>query len=142
MNRWVSTKVRSQVLLHGFAYSFPMSGIFSALKYLKIVRHEMVFSNHRNIVDRGTKMCTDLMLAGLISGYRHFGVCFNLLLNKPIAELWEKEAMFYKHGLHMGVWNNYKDGILIMMPLDAGDSYFDNLIPKLVNCFKELNQQN
>lgn len=141
MNSRVATQVRSKILLHGFAYSFPMSGILSALEFLRVIEEEKVLENHNNVVSRMKKVGDDLVSAGLIKGYRNFGVCFNFLLNQPIHDLWDKEQVFYKHGLHIGVWNNYKDGILVMAPLDASDEYFNSLTSKLPNCLTELNQQ-
>jgi adenosylmethionine-8-amino-7-oxononanoate aminotransferase len=140
-NQKVADIVRPKVLLHGFAYSFPMSGIISALEYFDILEREKIFDNYTVIIDKMNNVCNQLYSQQLITGYRHFGVCYNILLNKPINDLWEKEQLFYKHGLHIGVWNNYKNGILIMLPLNANDQYFSDLITKVTKCLTELNQQ-
>jgi adenosylmethionine-8-amino-7-oxononanoate aminotransferase len=142
MNQKVAQIIRPKVLLHGFAYSFPMSGILSALEFLKVMDNEAILENHDSVVNTMKQYVDKLVDHGLIKGYRNFGVCFNLLMNQPINDLWEKESIFYKHGLHIGVWNNYKEGILIMLPLNATRDYFDKLYEKLSNCFTELNQQN
>lgn len=134
----VANVVRPQVLLHGFSYSFSMSGIFSALEFIRIVEEDQLLEKHQLIVDNGIDVANRLVDEGLIKGYRNFGVCFSLLLNDAIPDLWDKEALFYKHGLHMGVWNSYKDGILVMLPLNASASYFDTLYKKLRLCFTEL----
>lgn len=141
MNQQVASRVRPQILLHGFAYSFPMSGIHSALEFLNVIEKEHVLENHTTVVDRMKRVGDELAKMNLIKGYRNFGVCFNLLLNSPIDDLWDKEQIFYKHGLHIGVWNNYKDGILVMLPLDAADEYFVSLITKLIGVFTELNDK-
>ena len=142
INQRVSDKIRSQILLHGFTYSFPMPGILSALQYLKIVKEERILDNYEMLINTTSQLVEELKSLGLISGYRNFGVCFNLLLNTPLEDLWEKEALFYKHGLHMGIWNNYKDGILVSIPLNATNKYFSDLKNKLIMCFTEINEQN
>lgn len=141
MNQRVAKQVRSKVLLHGFAYSFPMSGILSALEFLRVIEEEKILEQHNAVVQRMADYAQSLVDGGFIKGFRNFGVCFNLLLNQPMQDLWQKEQVFYKHGLHMGVWNNYKDGILIMLPLNATDEYFKSLAKKLPICLTELNQQ-
>ena len=133
MNSKVSSIVREQVLLHGFAYSFPMSGIHSALAFIDVMHKEEIYLEYNRVVSTAKDIANKFVADGLIKEYRNFGVCFNLILNNPIDELWEKEQLFYKHGLHIGVWNNYKEGILIMLPLNAPQSYFDSLTSKLTN---------
>lgn len=141
-NDKVADIIRPQVLLHGFAYSFPMSGIIAALEFLDIIEREKILDNHNQIIDRMNNLAQELVDQEYISGYRHFGVCYNLLLNEPFADIWDKDSTFYKHGLHIGIWNNYKNGILIMLPLNATDDYYQELSTKLKNCFTEINQRN
>lgn len=142
MNSKVSSVVREKVLLHGFAYSFPMSGIHSALAFIDVMHKEEIYLEYNRVIATAKDVANKFVADGLIKEYRNFGVCFNFILNHPIDELWEKEQLFYKHGLHIGVWNNYKEGILIMLPLNATQSYFDSLTSKLSNCLLELNQRN
>lgn len=137
-NKKVSDVIRERVLLHGFSYSFPMAGILSTLEYLKVLENENVFKNYSHIIDSMNDVSEELLKLGLISGYRHFGVCYNLLLNKPFYELWRKEEHFYKHGLHMGLWNNYSDGVLVMVPLNATPEYFFQLKAKMFQCLSTL----
>jgi adenosylmethionine-8-amino-7-oxononanoate aminotransferase len=142
MNQRIAVQIRQQILLHGFAYSFPMGGIFSALEFLRVLEQEQILEQHTTVVSRGKDFAQSLVNAGLIKGFRNFGVCFNLLLHYPIDDLWAKEELFYKHGLHVGVWNNYQEGILIMLPLNASTDYFDSLYQKISSCLTEFNQQN
>lgn len=137
MNQKVSEIVRPKVLLHGFAYSFPMSGIHSALKYIDVLVEEHILDNHQNVVRMGKNLCEQLIDNNLIKGYRNFGVCFNLLLKEPMQNISDKDELFYKNRLHIGVWNNYKDGILVMLPLNATEEYFDSLYSRLADTFSQ-----
>lgn len=142
MNSKVSARIKPQVLLHGFAYSFPMAGIISALEFLKIIKQENILEKHQSIVDRMRTVCDQLKDQAVIKDYRNFGVCFNLILTRPFVDLWDKDQMFYQHGLHMGVWNNYKEGILIMLPLNATEDYFISLEKRLRACLTSINKTN
>lgn len=142
MNERVANVVRPKVLLHGFAYSFPMSGIHSAIKFLEIIEEEHVLEKHQLVVNEGKQLCEVLKEQKLIKDYRNFGVCFNLLLNKPLQNIADKDELFYRNKLHIGVWNNYKDGILLMLPLTPTDEYFTSLTQRLTATLTELNQQN
>lgn len=135
MNSKVSDIVRPKVLLHGFAYSFPMSGIHSSLKYIEVLEEEQILDNYPYIVRMGKELCEKLKSNNLIKDYRNFGVCFNLLLNEPMIDIHDKDMLFYKNNLHIGVWNNYRNGILVMLPLNANQTYFDELYTRLYNAF-------
>jgi adenosylmethionine-8-amino-7-oxononanoate aminotransferase len=140
-NDKVADIIRPQVLLHGFAYSFPMSGIIAALEFLDVLENEKILAQHDSVTGQMNMLCDSLVESGYIRGYRHFGVCYNILLNQPFTDIWEKDVTFYKHGMHIGVWNNYRNGILIMLPLNADKQYFDSLLAKLKPCLNEINQQ-
>lgn len=135
----VANTIKPQTLLHGFSYSFPMAGIISVLKYLEILEKEKVLSNYQSLISTAKNLFNSLKNKNLIKDYRNFGVCFFLLLSKEIADYLEKESLFYKHGMHMGLWNNDKEGVLIMIPLNAGQDYFNSLEKKLISALHETN---
>jgi adenosylmethionine-8-amino-7-oxononanoate aminotransferase len=137
-NEKVSNVIRPRVLMHGFSYSFPMAGILSTIEYLKVLENEQIFSHYSTVIDSMNNVAEELFNRDLIAGYRHYGVCYNLILNKPFYELWRKDDHFYKHGLHMGLWNNYSDGVLVMVPLNATPEYFFQLKAKLFGCLSTL----
>jgi hypothetical protein len=110
-----------------------MAGIISVLEYLRILQQERVLENHSTVVTQANELFTALRSQGAIKDFKSFGVCYKLELNNEIPDYLEKERLFYKHGLHMGLWNNDKTGILIMLPLDAGSSYFSSLKDKLIS---------
>lgn len=126
-NKKVSEVIKPQFLMHGFSYSFPMAGMISVLEYLKILEEEKILENHQLIVNTAKATFNRLAEKNLIKGYKNFGVCFKVLLNDEIPDYLEKEKLLYKHGMHMGLWNNDKEGILIMIPLNASPEYFEKL---------------
>lgn len=130
-NQRVADVVKPQTLLHGFSYSFPMAGIISVIEYLRILEVEHVLHYHSKVIEQAETLFNTLRTQGLIKDYKSFGVCYKLDLNNEIPDYLEKEKLFYKHGLHMGLWNNDKSGVLIMLPLNANSSYFDSLESKL-----------
>jgi predicted lipoprotein len=81
----------------------------------------------------------DLKNQKLIKDYRNFGVCFNLVLNMEISNYLEKESLFYKNGMHMGIWNSNRNGVLVMIPITAKTDYFDSLKNKLISVLNETN---
>lgn len=138
-NQRVADIVRPQTLLHGFSYSFPMAGIISVLKYLEILEKENILSQYQKLINSATALFDRLQSKNLIKEYRNFGVCFFLSLTKEIPDYLEKESMLYQHGMHMGLWNNDKEGILIMLPLNAGVAYFDSLETRLISALDKTN---
>jgi adenosylmethionine-8-amino-7-oxononanoate aminotransferase len=137
-NQRVADVVKPQTLLHGFSYSFPMAGIISVLKYLTILEREQVLLNQPAVVANATEFFDKLKTDGYINDYKSFGVCFKLVLNHEIPDYLEKERLFYKHGLHMGLWNNDKTGVLIMLPINACSSYFNKLSIRLRSVLADM----
>jgi adenosylmethionine-8-amino-7-oxononanoate aminotransferase len=138
-NQRVADVVKPQMLMHGFSYSFPMAGIISVLKYLDIIEKENILSMHDTIISTARSLFDDLKNQKLIKDYRNFGVCFNLILKTEISNYLEKESIFYKHGMHMGIWNSSRNGVLVMIPITAEFDYFDSLKNKLVSVLSETN---
>jgi adenosylmethionine-8-amino-7-oxononanoate aminotransferase len=138
-NQRVADVIKPQMLMHGFSYSFPMAGIISVLKYLDILEKENILSNHNSIISTAQILFDDLKNQKLIKDYRNFGVCFNLVLNMEISNYLEKESLFYKNGMHMGIWNSNRNGVLVMIPITAKTDYFDSLKNKLISVLNETN---
>ncbi len=67
----------------------------------------------------------------LIKNFNHHGLVFNLqLLNdKPLEEIFEK--FLYQYGISAGMWNEGGSGLLIVIPVNATQDYFDELEFKL-----------
>lgn len=137
-NQRVADVVKPQTLLHGFSYSFPMAGIISVLEYLRILENEHILNFHTKVKAQAEALFGMLRSKGLIKDYKSFGVCYKLDLHKEIPDYLEKERLFYKHGLHMGLWNNDQTGVLIMLPLTATEDYFNNLETKLLAVTEHL----
>ena len=131
-NQKVANIIKSQFLLHGYSYSFPMPGMISTLEYLKVLEREQILEQHSNIVDRGNKLMDGLIQKGLISSYNSFGVCYSIYPTHNLKHSGECDQIFYEQGLHSGLWNNESSKILIMMPIVYDEDYFKELEDKLV----------
>lgn len=129
----IADKIKPQFLAHGYSYSFPMSGIISTLEYLKILDQENILEQHQLIVDNGSKIMEDLLSAGLITSWQSYGVCFSLTPTTIIYNDLERDQHFYNNGLHLGVWNQNSNRILIMMPIAYDTEYFVSLRTKLID---------
>ena len=140
-NQRVATNIKSQRLLHGFSYSFPMAGIISTLEYLKILESENLLDQQPLTVARGNVLMQLLLDRNLISGWRSYGVCFSITPIDTNYDIENKDQIFYKHGLHMGIWNFNSKDILIMMPINATTDYFQELESKLVLALTALTSQ-
>jgi adenosylmethionine-8-amino-7-oxononanoate aminotransferase len=129
----VADKIKPQFLSHGYSYSFPMAGIISTLEYLKILDDENILDQHQQVVDSGSRVMEDLLAAGLITSWHSYGVCFSLTPTTIMYDEFERDQKFYGNGLHLGLWNQNSDRILIMMPIAYDAEYFVSLKTKLVN---------
>lgn len=136
-NQKVADVVKPQFLLHGFTYSFPMPGIISTLKYLSVLEEEQILSHHNQTRQMGIDVMERLKSKSLISSYNNFGTCFSAAPSNVIEDATLRDTVFYKAGLHMGVWNNNKSHILIMSPIIPDTEYFESLEYKLTQALSQ-----
>ena len=133
VNEKIYAVLKDQLWVHGFSYSFSLSGIFSTLAYLDIIEKEHLFENFANLEKSARAMCNRLVDDGLITGFNNHGLVFNLnlLQDKPLEEVFER--FLYKYGISAGLWNEGGSGLLFIVPLTASIDYFENLEFRLVN---------
>jgi adenosylmethionine-8-amino-7-oxononanoate aminotransferase len=131
INEKIFSKIKGQVFTHGFSYSFSLSGIYSTIAYLDIIEEEQLFDRYPQILDTAKKVFHRLKDQKLIKNFNHHGLVFNLqLLNdKPLEEIFEK--FLYQYGISAGMWNEGGSGLLIVIPVNATQDYFDELEFKL-----------
>jgi adenosylmethionine-8-amino-7-oxononanoate aminotransferase len=121
----VFDKIQHMPFLHGFSYSFSLSGIYSTLAYMDVLEQERVFDNYAKLERWGTAVCGRLQEAQLIKGYNNYGLVFNLTLlqDKPLEEVFEQ--FLYQYGISAGMWNEGGSGLLFIIPLTATAMWFE-----------------
>jgi len=117
--------IKEKLLVHGFSYSFSLSGIYSTIAYLDIIEHENIFSNFSKLEKWGKAVCNRFLEAKLITGYNNHGLVFNLelLQDKPLEEVFER--FLYSYGISAGLWNEGGSGLLFIIPLTADAMWFE-----------------
>jgi adenosylmethionine-8-amino-7-oxononanoate aminotransferase len=135
-NQKVADIVKPQFLMHGFSYSFPMSGIISALEYFKILDEEKILLDHNDIINAANELMIELKNLDLIDEWNSYGVCFSITPHNKIEDPLLRDQHFYQHGLHLGVWNQNSERILIMMPIKFDLNYFRELRIKLITALR------
>lgn len=125
VNENIYDVIKEKLWVHGFSYSFSLSGIYSTLAYLDIIEREDIFSNFPKLERWGKSVCNRLLEAKLINGYNNHGLVFNLelLQDKPLEEVFER--FLYSYGISAGLWNEGGSGLLFIIPLTADALWFE-----------------
>jgi adenosylmethionine-8-amino-7-oxononanoate aminotransferase len=129
----VYEQTQHQMLMHGFTYSFSVSGIYSTLAYLDILEQERVLDNFDAILLSAKTVFDNLKNNKLISGYKNYGLVFNLELNFSRSLNDQFEKVLYENGISAGMWNEGGSGLLIIIPLNADIEYFNQLYVRLTS---------
>lgn len=129
--------IKDKLWVHGFSYSFSLSGIYSTLAYLDLLEKEKILDEVPQLVSWTQALADRLVEKELIKGYNNHGLVFNLelLQDKPLEEVFEK--FLYKHGLSAGLWNEGGNGLLFIVPLTAPSSWFIRLESNLINALTD-----
>lgn len=129
-------------LLHGFSYSFSLSGIYSVLEYMDILEKEQILKKHSVIKNSAVSLFEKLRQENLIKDFNNHGLVFNLnLLNENYLENQDTlESHFKRFGLSSGMFNEAGDGLLIIVPLTATDAYFIELSKRLRSALESYNR--
>jgi adenosylmethionine-8-amino-7-oxononanoate aminotransferase len=116
--------VQYEAFIHGFSYSFNLSGIYSALEYMDILKREQLLDRQPAQEQLGREMCERFKQQGLIKDYANYGLLFNLVLpnEKPMDTTFE--SFLREFGINAGMWNEGGSGILFVAPLDAPHTWF------------------
>jgi putrescine aminotransferase len=126
-NQKIFDRVKYDVFVHGFSYSFSLSGIYSALKYMDILEEEQLLEKQFKLQRWGELMCSRLWDRKLIKDFRNCGLLFNLVLlnEKPIDSTFER--FLYQYGINAGMWNEGGNGLLFVVPLTANAQWFEEI---------------
>lgn len=125
VNKQIYNIVKEKLWVHGFSYSFSLSGIYSTIAYLDIIENEGIFSNFNRLEKQGLDICKKFLNNNLIKGYSNHGLVFNLelLQDKPLEEVFER--FLYSYGISAGLWNEGGSGLLFIIPLTADATWFE-----------------
>lgn len=129
----VYEQTQHQMLMHGFTYSFSVSGIYSTLAYLDILEKENVLDNYNSVLESSKTLFDNLKNNQLISDYKNYGLVFNLELNFSRSLNDQFEKVLYNNGISAGMWNEGGSGLLIIIPLNADVEYFNQLYVRLTS---------
>lgn len=126
-NQKIFDKIKYDVFVHGFSYSFNLSGIYSALEYMNILDREQLLINQPKLERWGKLMCQRFKDKELIKDYNNYGLLFNLVLlnEKPMDSTFER--FLYQYGINAGMWNEGGTGVLFVIPLDAPSDWFEDI---------------
>lgn len=130
-------KIKYEIFVHGFSYSFSLSGIYSALKYMNILEEEHLLENQVKLQHQGELMCSRLRYHNLIKDFRNCGLLFNLVLPSEKSLDSTFERFLYQYGINAGMWNEGGNGLLFVVPLTANDQWFKELEFKLVQALTD-----
>jgi adenosylmethionine-8-amino-7-oxononanoate aminotransferase len=120
--------IKKDFLSHGFTYSFSMSGVYSAAAYMDVLENERILEGVPSIIEKTREHLDKLKEIGLITSYRNYGTFFCL---QPTIHKDNYENIFYEYGLNLGITNEGKDDLLLVIPLNADEEYFDMLIKRI-----------
>jgi len=137
VNESIYNIIKDKLWVHGFSYSFNLSGIYSTIAYLDLLEREQLLSEVPRLVSWTNALADRLVNKGLIKDYNNHGLVFNLVLleDKPLEEVFEQ--FLYKHGLSAGLWNEGGNGLLFIVPLTATSSWFASLESCLVSALTD-----
>jgi adenosylmethionine-8-amino-7-oxononanoate aminotransferase len=117
--------IEDQVFLHGFSYSFSMSGILSALHYIDVNANEGISSQYHNVKEQYSKIFN---LPNLIS-INNFGLMYCLEVNFQNKSNVEIFNIFLENNFYIGLWNSnlIQNKLLIQCPNVYDSVYAEKL---------------
>lgn len=131
-------QLKETPFLHGFSYSFNMSGILSALHYLDILREESVLERYHSTYSLMDSYFMSLKGHEAVGDVRNYGLTWCLDLNSSkITSNSELLKVFLDHGLYLGLWNSHRQ-LLISVPNTPDSYYIAELKKRLSSALKYL----
>jgi acetylornithine/succinyldiaminopimelate/putrescine aminotransferase len=127
INESLNNVIKDNFLPHGFTYSFSLSGIYSTLKYIDILESENLLHNYDSVLSQSLLLMNKLVGSGIVRSFRNHGLMFDLDITPTT------EQDFYNNGLNIGVWNSDESRLMLVIPLIADTSYFNQLEERLVS---------
>lgn len=130
-------EIESHFLAHGFTYSFSVSGIYSALSYFDIIKHENILDNYSAIKTTANQVFSMLISKGLIEKYVSHGLYYSLIYKGQLFKI-DIEQHFRKYGLHIGIDNYLSNSLRVIIPLTADSEYFESLSYRLSSALSSI----
>ena len=130
--------LKQDTFLHGFSYSFNMSGIISSLHYLDVIEKEKILDNYSEVRNRAEKLFGKMKKFQCVSDIRNFGLTWCLDLDSPsIHNNLDLFNLFMDNGLYLGLWNSHNN-LLIALPNILDEEYFLNLESRLSSALNSV----
>lgn len=125
--------IKETRFMHGFSYSFNMSGILSALHYLKTLHKEDVYTQYAKVKNRSVQLFSKLTALASVKDIRNYGLTWCIDLNIDNVTNDYLFNLFFKNGLYLGLWNSpaTTKRILIHTPSICNDTYFNAVDTRL-----------
>lgn len=127
----INEVVKHGFLSYGFTYSFSLSGIYCTQKYIDVLEKENHLDNFNTILTNAVNIMEELKHEKIIFNYRNYGLLFDI--DTPPTQ----EKVYYKNGLNAGLWTPSLDHLLLMIPLNADEEYFNKLKTRLISSFRQ-----
>jgi putrescine aminotransferase len=132
--------IKEPRFLHGFSYSFSMSGIISALHYLNVIDSEKIYNQYSTVSDASKKLFDGLAEIKSVKAIRNYGLTW--CIDIDFSEISEEKMfqLFVDNGMFLGLWNHpskHKQ-ILIHTPNVYDDSYFFRLSKNMTALLKAI----
>jgi adenosylmethionine-8-amino-7-oxononanoate aminotransferase len=132
--------VKETRYLHGFSYSFNMSGILSTLHYLNVLEEEKIYNQYQHIRETASKLFNSITQYQSVTAIRSYGLTWCLDVNTGNLSDEEISNLFLSNGLYLGVWNSpaHTKRILIHLPNVFDQIYFDKLEKRITGVLEQL----
>jgi putrescine aminotransferase len=132
--------VKETRFMHGFSYTFSMSGILSALHYLKVLDDEHVYKQYDLVKETAIEIFDKLKELPSVKDIRNYGLtwCIDLRIDNMTNDY--LIDLFFKNGLYLGLWNSPAETkrILIHIPSIEDTDYFNIVNARLTAVLKSL----
>ena len=130
--------LKKDTFLHGFSYSFSMSGIVSALHYLDVIEKEKTLNDYDAIRIRAEQLFDKMQKFQCVSEIRNFGLTWCLdISSTSIDNNLDLFNLFMDNGLYLGLWNSHNN-LLIALPNILDEEYFLKLESRLSSALNSI----
>jgi adenosylmethionine-8-amino-7-oxononanoate aminotransferase len=117
-----------------------MSGILSALHYLKVLDDERVYKQYDSVKETAIKIFDKLKELPSVKNVRNYGLTWCIDLNIENMTNDYLIDLFFKNGLYLGLLNSPAETkrILIHIPSMEDTNYFNLVNSRLTTVLKSL----
>lgn len=115
--------------IHGWTYSPPMTGVFSALKAIEMLEQQDLIARVRDIEIKVTQCAQRLLDAGLLQGFRAEGAFCGMDILSELAKN-KIELILWDHGVQMSCYR-FDPVLRTILPMTISDQEIESLFQVL-----------